>query len=93
MADDTVRLEVEVSEEEISIMTMSLGLLITMFDGDIEKWQNKKDNSLEKLFFLMDKKYSAMHLWRKVLISAGADPELLSHHIEQATSEEEEQNG
>lgn len=69
-------------------MTMSLGLLITMFDGDIEKWQNKKDSSMEKLFFLMDKKYGAMNLWRKVLISAGADPEALSEHIDQATTEE-----
>jgi hypothetical protein len=89
MADnETNVLQVEVSEEEVSLLTMSLALLITMFDDDIEKWQNKKDTSMDKLFFMMDKKYGAMNLWRKVLVSAGADPEALAQHIEQATDEE-----
>jgi hypothetical protein len=92
MANDLV--ELQVSEEEVSLLTMSLGLLITMMDEDISRKHKKGerggDFDLDEVFFLMDKKFGAMNLWRKVLVSAGADPEELANHISKATKEEME---
>ncbi len=74
-------IEVKLDEQEVVLLQMSLGLLITMFGDDIEKWQNKKDSSMDKLFFLMNSKYCAMELWRKVLVSAGIDPQDIADHL------------
>lgn len=77
----------EMNEQDVVFLQMSLGLLITMFEDDIEKWQNKKDSSMDKFFFLMNSKYSVMELWRKVLLSSGIDPEIISEHLAEQDSE------
>lgn len=77
----------EIDEKDVVLLQMSLGLLITMFEDDIEKWQNKKDSSMDKFFFLMNSKYGAMELWRKVLLSSGIDPEVISEHLAEQDSE------
>jgi hypothetical protein len=41
----------------------------------------KKDHHLEKLMFLMDTKMGVGSLWRKVLITCGADPEDIAEHL------------
>jgi hypothetical protein len=90
MANDLV--EIQVSEEEVSMLTMSLGMFITLLDDKIERRHKRgergKEFDLEEVFFLMDKKFGAMNLWRKMLVSAGADPDLIAEHIERATEEE-----
>jgi hypothetical protein len=63
---------------------MGLALLLEMLRTDIEKWENKKDSSVDKLFFLMDTKVGVASLWRKVLISMGADPEDIAEHLKDA---------
>ena len=73
--------EIKVNDEEVMFLQMGLGLLITMFGDDIENWQNKKDSSMDKFFFLMNSKYGAMELWRKVLVSAGIEPEVIAEHL------------
>jgi hypothetical protein len=52
-----------------------------MLGSDIDGWKNKKDTSMDKLFFLMDTKVGVANLWRKVLITAGADPEKIAEHL------------
>jgi hypothetical protein len=52
-----------------------------MLVSDIDGWKNKKDTSMDKLFFLMDTKVGVANLWRKVLITAGADPEMIAEHL------------
>lgn len=90
MANDLV--ELKVNEEEVSFITMALGMFIEMLDGKIERRHKRaergQDFDLDEMFFLMDKKFGAMSLWRKTLISAGADPDMLAEHIERATDEE-----
>ncbi len=90
MANDLV--EIQVCEEEVSMLTMSLGMFITLLDDKIERRHKRgergKEFDLEEVFFLMDKKFGAMNLWRKMLVSAGADPDLIAEHIERATEEE-----
>lgn len=78
---DNSTYEIKVNDEEVIFLQMGLGLLITMFEGDIEKWQNKKDSSMDKFFFLMNSKYGAMELWRKVLVSAGIEPDVIADHL------------
>lgn len=85
MSDSSI--EIKVNEQDVILLQMSLGLLITMFGDDIEKWQNKKDSSMDKLFFLMNSKYSAMELWRKILVSAGIDPETIAEHLAEQENE------
>jgi hypothetical protein len=78
---DNSTYEIKVNDEEVMFLQMGLGLLITMFGDDIENWQNKKDSSMDKFFFLMNSKYGAMELWRKVLVSAGIEPEIIAEYL------------
>jgi len=79
---ETVMLEVD--SEEGAFLNMGLALLLEMLRDDIEKWENKKDSSVDKLFFLMDTKVGVASLWRKVLISMGANPEDIAEHLKDA---------
>ena len=74
-------LELKLNEEEAGFVNMGLALLLEMLGSDIDGWKNKKDNSMDKLFFLMDTKIGVANLWRKVLITAGADPEMIAEHL------------
>jgi hypothetical protein len=61
---------------------MGLALLLEMLSEDIERVANlKKDHHLEKLMFLMDTKMGVGSLWRKVLVTCGADPEDIAEHL------------
>ena len=86
MTNETIA--VEVDEKEVAYLQASLALLITMLGTDLENWQNKKDSSMDKMFMLMETKLGVMNLWRKVLISAGADPEEVAEHIREAGDSE-----
>jgi hypothetical protein len=79
---ETVTLELDV--EEGAFLNMGLALLLEMLGNDIEKWSNKKESSMDKLFFLMDTKVGVASLWRKVLISMGANPEDIAEHLRDA---------
>ena len=79
---ETMQLEVDV--EEGAFLNMGLALLLEMLGNDIEKWDNKKDSSMDKLFFLMDTKVGVANLWRKVLLTMGASPEDIAEHLESA---------
>jgi hypothetical protein len=52
-----------------------------MLGSDIENWENKKESSMDKLFFLMDTKVGVANLWRKILVSMGADSEDIAEHL------------
>ena len=72
----------EVSAEEGAFINMGLALLLQMLSDDIDRVANlKKEHHLEKLFFLMDTKMGVGNLWRKVLITMGADPEDVAEHL------------
>lgn len=84
MTNETIA--VEVNEKEVGYLITGLAMIITMMEEDLDKWQNKKDSSMDKMFSLMETKLDAMNLWRKVLISAGADPEAIAEHIKESES-------
>jgi hypothetical protein len=71
----------EVDSEEGAFLNMGLSLLLEMLGSDIENWSNKKESSMDKLFFLMDTKVGVANLWRKILVSMGADPEEIAEHL------------
>jgi hypothetical protein len=71
----------EVDSEEGAFLNMGLSLLLEMLGSDIENWSNKKESSMDKLFFLMDTKAGVANLWRKILVSMGADPEDIAEHL------------
>lgn len=73
----------EVDSEEGAFLNMGLALLLEMLGNDIENWSNKKESSMDKLFFLMDTKVGVASLWRKILISMGADPEDITEHLKE----------
>jgi hypothetical protein len=53
-----------------------------MLSDDIERVSElKKDHHLEKMMFLMDTKMGVGSLWRKVLLTCGADPEDIAEHL------------
>ena len=79
---ETVTLELDL--EEGAFLNMGLALLLEMLGNDIEKWDNKKESSMDKLFFLMDTKVGVASLWRKILITMGASPEDITEHLESA---------
>lgn len=79
---ETTTLEIDV--EEGAFLNMGLALLLEMLGNDIENWENKKESSMDKLFFLMDTKAGVAHLWRKILITMGASPEDIAEHLESA---------
>jgi len=71
----------EVDSEEGALLNMGLALLLEMLGNDIENWENKKESSMDKLFFLMDTKVGVASLWRKIFVSMGADPEEIAEHL------------
>ena len=71
----------EVDSEEGAFLNMGLALLLEMLGSDIENWENKKESSMDKLFFLMDTKVGVANLWRKILVSMGADSEDITEHL------------
>ena len=73
----------EVDSEEGAFLNMGLALLLEMLGNDIENWSNKKESSMDKLFFLMDTKVGVANLWRKILVSMGADPEDIAEHLKE----------
>jgi hypothetical protein len=78
--EDTTTLEV--TAEEGAFINMGLALLLQMLSDDIERVANlKKEHHMEKLFFLMDTKMGVGSLWRKVLVTMGADPEDIAEHL------------
>ncbi len=79
---DTV--SIEVSVEEGAFLNMGLALLLEMLGDDIERVADlKKDHHLDKLMFLMDTKMGVASLWRKVLITMGADPADIERHLQE----------
>lgn len=79
---ETVSLEIDA--EEGAFIQMGLALLLQMLGDDIERVANlKKEHHLEKLMFLMDTKMGVGSLWRKVLITCGADPEEIAEHLKE----------
>lgn len=79
---DTV--SIEVSVEEGAFLNMGLALLLEMLGDDIERVADlKKDHHLEKMMFLMDTKMGVASLWRKVLITMGADPADIERHLQE----------
>lgn len=78
--EDTTTLEV--TAEEGAFINMGLALLLQMLGDDIDRVANlKKEHHMEKLFFLMDTKMGVGSLWRKVLVTMGADPEDIAEHL------------
>jgi hypothetical protein len=72
----------EVNAEEGAFINMGLALLLQMLGDDMDRVANlKKEHHFEKLMFLMDTKMGVMSLWRKVLITMGADPEEIANHL------------
>jgi len=78
--EDTTTLEV--TAEEGAFINMGLALLLQMLGDDIDRVANlKKEHHMEKLFFLMDTKMGVGSLWRKVLVTMGADPDDIAEHL------------
>ena len=75
---------IEVSTEEGAFLNMGLALLLEMLGDDIDRVAElKKEHHLEKLMFLMDTKMGVASLWRKVLITMGADPADIERHLQE----------
>jgi len=72
----------QIDAEEGAFINMGLALLLQMLSDDIDRVADlKKDHHLEKLMFLMDTKMGVANLWRKVLVTMGADPEDIAEHL------------
>ena len=75
---------IEVSTEEGAFLNMGLALLLEMLGDDIDRVAElKKEHHLEKMMFLMDTKMGVASLWRKVLITMGADPTDIERHLQE----------
>ena len=75
---------IEVSAEEGAFLNMGLALLLEMLGDDIDRVAElKKEHHLEKMMFLMDTKMGVASLWRKVLITMGADPADIERHLQE----------
>lgn len=75
---------IEVSAEEGAFLNMGLALLLEMLGDDIDRVAElKKEHHLEKMMFLMDTKMGVASLWRKVLITMGADPTDIERHLQE----------
>lgn len=75
---------IEVSTEEGAFLNMGLALLLEMLGDDIDRVAElKKEHHLEKMMFLMDTKMGVASLWRKVLITMGADPADIERHLQE----------
>jgi len=84
MANEQEVVKVILTEEEGAYVNMGLALLLQMLGDDIDRVADlKKEHHMEKLFFLMDTKMGVMNLWRKVLITMGADPEDIAEHLKE----------
>lgn len=74
----------QIDAEEGAFINMGLALLLQMLSDDIDRVADlKKDHHLEKLMFLMDTKMGVANLWRKVLVTMGADPDDIAEHLKE----------
>ena len=74
----------QIDAEEGAFINMGLALLLQMLSDDIDRVADlKKDHHFEKLMFLMDTKMGVANLWRKVLVTMGADPEDIAEHLKE----------
>ena len=74
----------EIDAEQGSFIHMGLALLLHMLDEDIDRVADlKKEHHLDKLMFLLDTKIGVADLWRKVLITMGADPAEIEQHLKE----------
>lgn len=82
------KVTIEVTEMEAELLTNGLALLLQMMASDLERWSNKKDSSMEKLFMLMEVQIRTGDLWSRVQRAKGVDLETIAEHLAEADTEE-----
>lgn len=81
-------LEVSVTSEEAQALQTSLGMVISMIQGNIDEWENTSDKSLELLCYMYDKQFTVMSVWRKVLAGLGMPEEMIREALDMEKSDE-----
>ena len=75
--------QIALTQEEGAMLRMSLALFTTMITSGIEDWKNKKDTSMDKLFFMLDTSMEAGLLWKKLALAMGISEEAIKEHLEE----------
>lgn len=81
MENDVVT--IEITHEQGAVLNMALSLFMSTVGDDIENWKNRKDTSMEKLFFLMGIKMEAGLVWRSLALAMGISEETIKEHLEE----------
>jgi hypothetical protein len=81
MENDTV--QIEITHEQGAVLNMALALFMNTIGDDIEGWKNKKESSMDKLFFLMGIKMEAGVVWRNLALAMGISEETIQEHLEE----------
>ncbi len=81
MESDTV--QIEITHEQGAVLNMALALFMNTIGDDIEGWKNKKESSMDKLFFLMGIKMEAGVVWRNLALAMGISEETIQEHLEE----------
>jgi len=82
--------QVELSDQDMHDIVAGVTLLLRGLDMETERWKNKKDSSLDKLFALYGKKIEIADLWARLHVAAGTPREEISAFLAEIDDEEGE---
>jgi len=75
------KMTIEVSRQEAQLLTAGVSLLLQMVTEDIGDWKNKNDESMDKLFIMMEMYAGAGEVWAKLQEAQGTSREEIAQYL------------
>ena len=75
------KVTIELDRKEMHIATAGVSLLLQMITDDISSFKNKNDESLNKLFVMMEMYASAGEVWAKLQEAQGVSREEIAEYL------------
>jgi hypothetical protein len=75
------KMTIEIDRREAHLLTASVSLLLQMVTDDIAEWKNKNDESMDKLFVMMEMYAGAGEVWAKLQEAQGTSREEIAQYL------------
>lgn len=72
---------IELDRRELHLATAGVSLLLQMITDDISSFKNKNDESLDRLFLMMEMYAGAGELWAKLQEAQGVSREEIAEYL------------
>jgi hypothetical protein len=75
------KMTIEIDRREAHLLTAGVSLLLQMVSDDIAEWKNKNDESMDKLFVMMEMYAGAGEVWAKLQEAQGTTREEIAQYL------------